>query len=673
MSEMTTARQVEEEFGIDLITAETIRAGLVEVTRHMHRTLSRGGFSNVVRELFDFAVCVHLLEEQGTEMVSVTEGCTHFAFTQPHMANFIVDEWGMDNLGPGDTIVCNDPWRGSIHLPDVNLFRPVFWEGEPIFMLSDASHLLDIGGPVPGGFNNKAEDFFSEGLRIPPTLITSGDKPVRSTINLILENSRTPLHNLGDLRALFGTMKVGESRLHRLLQTYGPETVIAASHYTLDLAERRMRRAIERIDDGVYEAEEWVDDDGINEDPVRLALSGRVAGSHIELDFTGSDPQPLGSLTTCWEETARVLIGAKMTLDPNHPMNSGAMRPLHVLAPAGTVVMGTPPTSNSQHAELATKIAPLSQQRFGRLVPETAGGADGGTSSGYVFGGIDQRPGREGLPFGGVICLGLGWGGTWSQDGISFCPSPIWGITSPTIELMERDIPVIFRSMNAQIDSAGAGKYRAGYANTLLLEPTEGSLFVTMNLDSGRFTRAAAQGGGDGMTSFIFRVEMGADGRIPQAHGVIPMEFLKPLAGRFDEAGLPDPEGEWARGTEFRTTKVNNLPLSKGDVLLVVPAGGGGYGDPLERDPEEVRLDVWNEKLSLPAARDVYGVVVAEGSETVDAEATAARREELRGARADSGGPPVPASGIEPWPRTLEELAKLSTTTQPAAATPVAR
>ena len=102
MSEMTTARQVEEEFGIDLITAETIRAGLVEVTRHMHRTLSRGGFSNVVRELFDFAVCVHLLEEQGTEMVSVTEGCTHFAFTQPHMANFIVDEWGMQSFPASD-------------------------------------------------------------------------------------------------------------------------------------------------------------------------------------------------------------------------------------------------------------------------------------------------------------------------------------------------------------------------------------------------------------------------------------------------------------------------------------------------------------------------------------------------------------------------------------------
>ncbi|HEX3736866.1 MAG TPA: hydantoinase B/oxoprolinase family protein [Solirubrobacterales bacterium] len=665
MSEMTTARQVEEEFGIDLVTAETIRSGLIEVTRHMHRTLSRGGFSNVVRELFDFAVCVHLLGDEGTEMVSVTEGCTHFAFTQPHMANFIVDEWGMDNFGPGDTIVCNDPWRGSIHLPDVNLFRPVFWEGEPFFMLSDASHLLDIGGPVPGGFNNEAEDFFSEGLRIPPTLITSADKPVRSTINLILENSRTPLQNLGDLRALFGTMKVGETRLLRLLQIFGPEAVAAASRYTLDLAERRMRRAIERIEDGVYDAEEWVDDDGVGEDPVRLALSGRVAGSHVELDFSGSDAQPLGSLTTCWEETVRVLIGAKMTLDPNHPMNSGAMRPFHVLAPPGSVVMGTPPTSNSQHAELATKIAPLSQLLFGQMVPEHAVGADGGTSSGYVFGGIDQRPGREGLPFGGVICLGLGWGGTSSQDGISFCPSPIWGITSPTIELMERDIPVIFRSMNAQIDSAGAGRFRAGYANTLLLEPTEGSLFVTMNLDSGRFPRRAAQNGGDGMTSYIFRVEIGEDGRIPQSQGVIPMDLLKPVAGCFDEAGLPDPEGEWARGTEFHTTKLNNLPLGKGDVLLVVPAGGGGYGDPLERDPADVRLDVWNEKLSLAAAAEIYGVVLGRASLEVDVDATHELRTTLA-ARREAGGPGPRASGIRNWPRTIEDLAALSITTRPS-------
>jgi N-methylhydantoinase B len=296
-ADFLTAREVEREYGIDLITAETIRAGLIEVTRHMFRTLKQSAFSNPVREMTDFGVCVHMVNDDfSTELVSVTEGCTHFAFTHPHMMNFMVDEWGIDNFGPGDTIVCNDPWRGSIHMPDVNLFRPVFWEGKPIFFLSDASHLVDIGGPVPGGFNTSATEVFAEGLRIPPMLITSNDKPVRSTINLILENTRTPQHNLGDLRALFGTMKVGEGRLVRLLERYGPEAVQAASRYLLDLSERRMRAAIAAVPDGSYEAEEWVDDDGLTEDPIRVAASATVRGSHMEIDFTGTDRQPLGSL-----------------------------------------------------------------------------------------------------------------------------------------------------------------------------------------------------------------------------------------------------------------------------------------------------------------------------------------------------------------------------------------
>jgi N-methylhydantoinase B len=656
-STFMTAQQVEDEFGIDLVTAETIRAGLVEVTRHMYRTLKRSGFSNVVREMLDFGVCTHLITDEGAEMVSVTEGCTHFAFTHPHMTNFVLDEWGVDNLGPGDTIVCNDPWRGAIHLPDVNLFRPVFWEGNPLFMLSDASHLLDIGGPVPGGFNNQATDFFSEGVRVPPMLITSGDTPVRSTINLLLENSRTPLHNLGDLRALFGTMKVGEGRLVRLLETHGGDAVVAGARYTLELAERRMRAAISKVTDGTYDAVEWLDDDGLGVEPVKLQLAGRVKGTNVELDFSGTDAQPLGSLTTCWEETARVLVGAKMLLDPNHPMNSGALRPFHVLSPAGTAVLGTPPTSNSQHAEMATAIGGLSVQLFGKMVPEHAVGSDGATSHAYVFGGIDQRPGREGTPFGGVITLGLGWGGTPTGDGLSFCPSPIFGISAIVLELMERDIPIIFRSMNAQVDSAGAGRFRAGYANALLIEPSGGDLGITFILDSGRFTRPGASGGGEGMTSFVFQVEKDADGSIPQSHGLVPLDHLTALAGRFDEDGKPDSQdGEWGRGARYQTAKLSNFQLPAGKALLVVPAAGGGYGDPFERDPERVRHDVWNEKLTHGAARSVYGVVVSPDASRIDEDAT---RDERARLRAEGASPPV--SGVRPWPADAAELETLVT------------
>lgn len=653
--EFMTELEIEDLYGIDLATAETIRGGFLEVTRHMHRTLQRSAFSNVVRELLDFGVCVHTPTDSGTELVAITEGCTHFAFTHAHMMNFIVDEWGSENFGPGDTIVCNDPWRGSIHLPDVNLFRPVFWEGELVFYLSDAAHLVDIGGGVAGGFNNVATEVFEEGLRIPPMLITSGDKPVRSTINLILENTRTPQHNLGDLRALFGTMSVGEGRLHRLLERYGLEKVRAAARYTVDLAHRRMRGAIASISDGIYEAEEWIDDAGPGTGPLRLHITGRVAGSNIELDFSGTDRQPLASLTTCWEETSRVLIGAKMLLDPNHPMNSGAMRPFHVVAPAGSAVMGLPPTSSSQHSEVATAVSSLSLKLFGQMLPDRAVGSDGKTSSAHVFSGMDHRPGRGGQPFGFIVMGGLGWGGTPHGDGMSLSSTPVFGVSTSVFELMERDGPVILRGFNTLIDAAGAGQHRAGLQSGLMIE-CSGDMSWTMVLDSTRFTRPGAAGGGNGMTSYAFRVRKDADGSIPYVNGLVPLDHLSPLLGLFDRDGVPDPEfGEWNQGTEFSTTKMAGVACKQGDVLFLVAAGGGGYGDPTDREPALVLGDVWNEVVSLRAAEGIYGVVVDPLNWTVDAEATAQARLRIReGRKSGTGG--IPVAFPRPWPRTAASL-----------------
>jgi N-methylhydantoinase B len=653
-----SAEEIEGTYGIDLITAETIRGGLIEATRHMYRTLGRSAFSNVVRDLLDFGVCVHLPGDDGIELVAITEGCTHFAFTQPHMANFVMDEWGMENLGPGDTVICNDPWRGSIHMPDVNLFRGVFWEGEPILLLSDASHLIDIGGPQPGGWNNYATEFFAEGLRIPPMLITSGDKPVRSAINLILENTRTPAHNLGDLRALFGTMKIGEARVVSLLERYGGEAVLAACRYTLDLAERRTRAAIAVIPDGTYEADEWLDEDGLDPEPLKIHLSARVAGSHVELDFSGTDRQPLGSITTCWEEMNRVLIGPKMILDPRHPMNSGMFRPFHVLAPAGSVTMGVPPTSSSGHTEIAPKVAMLGANVFGQMVPERAIASDGGSSFSVVLSGIDQRPGKEGQPVGTLLIAGIGWGGTPTNDGIGFTATPIYGSRAPSPEFVERDTPIVVLSTtSAMLDAAGAGEHRAGFTGTFLVECTDGELVATVLLDSGRFPRWGIAGGGMGQTAYIFGVD-DAGGDIPQANGLVPLDHLHPLAGIFNSDGVPDTvNGEWSLGTELTSTKVTAWPMPAGKGLYVTGPAGGGYGNPLDRDPNLVRKDVWNELISIQAAADSYGVVVDPETLTLDAEASNSLRGRLRKEQ-ESGAWQVPMSGIENWPMTAADLPK---------------
>jgi N-methylhydantoinase B len=359
-------------------------------------------------------------------------------------------------------------------------------------------------------------------------------------------------------------------------------------------------------------------------------------------------------LTTCWEETSRVLIGAKMLLDPAHPMNAGTMRSFHVVAPAGSIVMGVPPTSNSNHSDVAAAMATLSLKLFSEMLPERGVGSDGKTGAGHVFGGIDQRPGREGTPFGFIVMGGLGWGGTSTTDGISFCATPIFGVSCPVFELMERDNPIILRGLNAALDTAGAGRFRAGHQNAMMIELT-GDVAWTMVLDSTRFTRPGAAGGGSGMASLVFRVRREADGRIPYANGLVPLENLEPLVGLFDEDGSPDPAGgTWNQGTTLQTAKVSNVPLKAGDVLYAIPAAGGGYGDPLERDVELVRRDVRNELVSIAAAADLYGVKMDSRGLDVDSAASASIRSAMRERREQ--GAEIPIAFPRPWPRTAGEL-----------------
>lgn len=653
---LMTAQGVEEEYGIGLVEAEQIRAGLIEATRHMRNTLERSAFSSVVRDILDFGVAIHQISDAGTEMSAITEGCCHFAFTQQHMTNIVLDEWGLDNLGPGDTLFSNDSWRGSIHFPDVNLFRPIFWEGEPVFVLSDAAHISDIGGPVPGGFNGQATSSYEEGLRVPPMLITSADKPVRSTINLLLENTRTPVQNLGDLRALFGTLRVGEGRIRKLFERHGLDAVRAGARYAVDLAERRMRREIERLPDGIWEGEEYIDDDGIGADPVRLQATVRKQGDSIEIDFSGSDTQPVGAITTCWEEVTRCLVGAKMVIDPRHPMNAGAMRPFHVIAPPGSVVMGLPPTSSSMHTEVATKTCSMMLRIFSEMLPERAMASESGGTHVHVFAGIDERPGREGTPWGQLLSAGGSWGGNHAVDGISFNVTAIFNIADNTIELLERDNPIAVRGRNAMIDAAAAGEHRSGFSNALLVESTKGRALGTFLHDSGRFPRLGLNGGGAGTTSYLFRVKPRPDGTIRQRNGIIPLEDLEPVAGLFDADGTPSPSnGEWCLGSSHNTLKLSGFPVEENEMLYIISATGGAYGDPLDRPAELVRKDVWNELITTRFASEAYGVVIDPATLVVDDLETDARRADLR-AKRDRGEWAVPVGGLDPWPRTWEEL-----------------
>ncbi|MBI5921817.1 MAG: hydantoinase B/oxoprolinase family protein [Betaproteobacteria bacterium] len=663
-----TADEVEEKYGIDLITAETLRSGMIEVTRQMHESLVAGAFSNAVREAMDCGVCIHLVGDEGSEMVATTEGCTQFAFTHQHMVNMMVSEYGLENLGPGDTIFTNDPWRGGIHLPDMNFVRPVYWEGKPVFILSDASHFIDTGGAVAGGFNQKARVYFEEGVRIPPTLIVSNDVPVRSAVNLMIENTRTPVHTLGDLRALIGTLRVGELRLRALLEKYGVEKVIAAAKYTLDLAERRMRKAIAEMPDGTWEAEEFMDDDALGTDPVKLKVAFTVKGDQAEIDFSGTERQSLGATTTMWIEATRCLIGPKLILDPIHPMNAGAARPFHILLPAGSVVCGLPPKSQCQHLEVATKVGSLMVRVLSRALPEKSIAPDAGVSGVFVIQGIDPRPAKKGMPWGLVLMGGESWGGTQKGDGISFCMTPVFNCHECVVEYMEKESPMINWEMGITIDSAGVGKFRGGYSPFYTFEAL-GNAEITPIIDRAKIIPSGEAGGGAGMSTYGTYINKGPNGEILNWNGIVPADSLQPHFGIFNEKRGFDMEGgTFGLNCILQTCKPTAFPLEPGKIVRYQSACAGGFGNPLERDPELVRKDVWNELLSIDFAAMAYGIVIDPKSLEVNVEASKKKRAELLKLQANGKWEP-PLAYPRNWPVSLSDFSDRvshdSTTTSP--------
>ncbi|MFN8217856.1 MAG: hydantoinase B/oxoprolinase family protein [Solirubrobacterales bacterium] len=649
-----TAEDVQADYGVDLITAETLRNGFIEATRHMHGTLLRSSFSNIIRDGMDFGVCVHLVNDDGTtDMVAITEGCTQFAFTHQHMTNMVLDEYGIENLGPGDTVICNDEWRGGIHFGDLNLFRVVHDEdGSPAFVVSDAAHVFDIGGPVPGGFNTAATTMYEEGLRISPTLITAADKPVRSMFNLLLENTRSPMHMLGDVRALLGTLRAGEERVRQLMERYGTASVKGSARYALGLSERRMRQALLSAPDGDYEDEIHLDDDGISTEPLKVRVQVRIRGSEAEIDFSGTDPQSLGSVKTGWQEAARAVVGPKVVLDPRHPMNAGAMRPFQVLLPPGSMVLSLPPASQSNHVELGAKIARLMTRVMSKAVPERAVADDSGTSGCVIMGGVDSRPGLEGQPYGGVLLMGGAWGATEASDGISFCQSSLFNCRSMIIEYSEKAMPVVIWEHGVLIDAAGSGKYRGGFAASYTFEALADA-FITPIMDSSKFPAGGLSGGGEASMSFAAMVEKDERGQVHSFNGLLPLERMTPLFGYFASDGVPDPvDGEWGEGTLLQTSKPTAYEMKSGELMRVFTACGGGYGDPLERDVEAVLADVRGDLISLGQAAQVYGVEIDPASLVVDAAATAATRKKLAAERAS--GPPI--AHPREWPRTQAEF-----------------
>ncbi len=610
------------------VELDILRYGLVEVAREMLDSLMRSAFSPVCRDILDCTSAIHMRTDDGWETVALWEGCMQHAFTAPHIANFVMDDWDIDTMQPGDVIFVNDPWRGTIHQSDVNLLRPVFVNGRVEFLLHSTSHLVDLGGAIPGGFSNGTQTHFEEQLKLPPTLLYANDVAVRPTFNFLLENNRVPQLVLGDLRALHGCLVVGERQLQELIARSGLEQVRAAGRYAISSTEASMRRGIASIPDGDYTAEDFLDEDGVGDEAIPVHVTVKVRGDSMEIDFSGSGRQPLGNCGTAWCEATRCIEAVKLMVDPSTPVNSGTLRPIETLLPSGSVVQVLPPSSCSNHADIGARGINVVTQALSQATDE-AFACDTGTAVVVSLGGIDTRPGHEGTPWGAFALAGGGWGGTWKEDGVSFCVIPIGNCRTSVQEHLEIESPLVVVQHEMVVDTAGAGRYRGG-AGSVYSIYAESDTMVTVTADRIRVGAPGANGGGAGAPAFGWYIE---DFDLARHADPLDLRGIEPLFGMFDADGRPDPNhGEFGLGARYRTGKFSGLILKAGDALRFVIGGGGGWGDPLERDVERVADDVRAGLVSADFATAAHGVVLTDG--VPDEQATTTRRARLAAERA---------------------------------------
>jgi N-methylhydantoinase B len=578
---------------LDPITLEVLTQALIATVREMRATVCRTASSVAIYDAKDFSCGLFAPDSQ---VIAQSEDIGSHVVPMPWSVRAAMEKMGA-TLAPGDVILVNDPYAGGTHLNDVTIVYPVFQDGRLIFFPAVRAHWADVGGMVPGSMSGKATEIYQEGIRIPPLKILEGGRMNEAALDLLLANMRVPDERLGDFQASLSACRVAEKRIHEICARYGVDTLLEAVRLDLDRAEARMRACIAAMPDGTSYYEDYLETFmGGRFEPLLLPLALTVKGDRMIADFTGASPQvPFPVNSTAAVSAAGVLITVKSVFDPQAPLNQGSFRPIEVITPPGTIVNVQRPAPAGSHGEIRKRVIATMVGALAQLVPDKVAGDTCRTSFHNLIGGYDPRAKREWVHYE----WSAGGNGAFAEDdGPSAMAAIDWGdlVTVQSSEVMETRMPLLVESSRLATDSGGAGRTRGG-------------------LSMQRALRVLAPQA---------RYSLLSDGAVVPAFGVL--------------GGLPGvPVGSWIDhdGTVegFDTPgKVAGHPLEEGSIVMVRSAGGGGYGDSLDRDPELVASDVREGYVSAKAARDLYGVALDRAGR-VEAAATADLRKRTRASR----------------------------------------
>jgi N-methylhydantoinase B len=593
----------------DPITFELFKNAIFSIADEMALTVVRTTYSGVLKDNMDFST--GFADAQGKLVAQGLTLPSHLGSVPTAMASIMKHFEG--DIAEGDVFIMNDPFDGGMHLPDIFVFKPLFHAGERLAFACTVCHHTDVGGRVAGSNASDSTEIYAEGLRIAPLKLYEAGKLNKTIMTFIERNVRVPVKVFGDLRAQLAACHIAEKQFADLVARHGAEATKRLMQETVDYAERMTRAALSNLPDGEWSFEDWIDDDGIDYGkPIRLFVTIRKQGGHMVVDWTGTNPQVKGAINNTLSFTkAASYCAVRSVLPLGIPNNEGVFRAIEVVCPPGTVGNGVLPAACAARGLTGFRMADCMFGALAMMLPQKVKAAGDGGNTGITIGGYDDA--RN--PFIYVDFTCGAWGARPWADGLDGNSHMMANMASHSIEVTEAEHPISLLAYEFVADRAGAGKFRGGvpFRRDYRFNEREGVLQVRSDRRDHR----------------PFGLYGGSPGA-PSENHLNPDGENRLLPGKF------------------------TIDIKRGDILRHVLAGAGGWGDPLERDPQAVLRDVRNELLSPARAASDYGVIVDTRTWRIDDAATTQRRAAIRAARGWRDVPKVQRQDPMPQARAAE-------------------
>lgn len=569
---------------IDPITFELIKNAITSIVDEMVLTIVRTAYSGVIKSVLDFSTA--FCDARGQTIAQGLSLPLHLG-SVPDAMQAILRRFEGD-IHPGDVYVLNDPEEGGMHLPDIYVFKPVFLRDDLLGFAVTLCHHTDVGGRVAGSNASDSTEIYQEGLRIPPLRLYERGRPNTTLFRIIEQNVRVPVKVLGDIRAQLAACHVAEQQFLRLVERHGKETLQVYLEHLLDYTERLTRAELATWPDGEYEFTDYLDDDGIDPDPIPIKVKLTVKGDELEADFDGSAPQVKGAINCTLSFTkAAVYAAVKLLLGPDIPNNEGFFRPIKVRAPERSITNTKPPAAFAARGVTGFRLGDTLLGALAQIRPDLVFAAGEGGNSNISIGGYD----KDYKPFVYVDFTCSSWGARPNKDGIDGITNPFENLANEPAEVVEAEHPIRIEQYGFIPDSGGPGRFRGGLGIVREYRLLEKEATLQIRSDRRKFRPYGLNGGRPGAPSCnIFN---------PDTDNMI----------------LP--------------AKVT-MTMRQNDVLRHLLPGGGGHGYPWERDVALVLDDVRNEKVTVEGALRDYGVVIDPETLQVDEQRTYEVRRRMR-------------------------------------------